>query len=152
MKSFYDYIRKSFIKEMADNLSTFRVKTQDITYQLIQNWCLVKWCDLNPDNDISKRMRNHWASELKSYIIRIAKSKVKCGRKDKVIKDILITEMELNDPVEIQDIIRDKFNEEGLSKYVNQIAEICSKHINEICNVLLYDKYKIEEYINGYLG
>ena len=54
--------------------------------------------------------------------------------------------------VEIQDIIRDKFNEEGLSKYVNQIAEICSKHINEICNVLLYDKYKIEEYINGYLG
>lgn len=32
------------------------------------------------------------------------------------------------------------------------MSEICSKHINEICNVLLYNRQEIKEYINGIIG
>ena len=78
--------------------------------------------------------------------------KLKCGRKDKALKNLIIDTLEYNDSTNIAIQIRDKFNEEGLSKYVNQMSEICSKHINEICNVLLYNRQEIKEYINGIIG
>ena len=152
MKNLSEFLKNLYITEMAIHLGEFRTKSEGIINQIIENWCLVKWCDLNPDNDISKRLRNHWTSELNSVMIKISNMKLKCGRKDKALKNLIIDTLEYNDSTNIAIQIRDKFNEEGLSKYVNQMSEICSKHINEICNVLLYDKYKIEEYINGYLG
>lgn len=62
MKNLKDIIRESLIYEMANNLSTFRLKLQDIMPQVIENWCLVKWCDMNPDELTSKRLRNNWAT------------------------------------------------------------------------------------------
>ena len=153
MKSLYKYIKESQILEMSLNLNKFKDKIDGIYIQLIQNWCLVRWCDLNQDNDISKRLRNHWASELKSNMFVIQKEKLKSGRKDKVIKNELINHYELDDYNEIADIIRDKFSKECLSKYVINISFDCAEHINEICKVLsTNNKYDIEEYINGYLG
>lgn len=149
MKNLKDIIRESLIYEMADNLSTFRLKLQDIMPQVIENWCLVKWCDMNPDELISKRLRNHWATELKAYMNKIVDRKVKCGRKDKVIISSIIDEMELNDKNEVANLIRNKFTKEGLEKYINVMAEECANNIKIICNVLSKTKYDVEDYVSG---
>lgn len=153
MKCLSEYIKESQITEMASNLSNFRMLIINLKNQIIENWCLVHWCDLNPDNDISKRLRNHWVSELKSYMYRIVEVKLKSGRKDKVIQDELIKHYELDDHNEIADVIRDKFKEENLGKYVINISFDCADKALEICKVLsTNNKDDIEEYINGYLG
>lgn len=149
MKNLKDIIRESLIYEMADNLSTFRLKLQDIMPQVIENWCLVKWCDMNPDELTSKRLRNHWATKLKAYMNKIVDRKVKCGRKDKVIISSIIDEMELNDKNEVANLIRNKFTKEGLEKYINVMAEECANNIKIICNVLSKTKYDVEDYVSG---
>lgn len=149
MKNLKDIIRESLIYEMADNLSTFRLKLQDIMPQVIENWCLVKWCDMNPDELTSKCLRNHWATELKAYMNKIVDRKVKCGRKDKVIISSIINEMELNDKNEVANLIRNKFTKEGLEKYINVMAEECANNIKIICNVLSKTKYDVEDYVSG---
>lgn len=149
MKNLKDIIRESLIYEMADNLSTFRLKLQDIMPQVIENWCLVKWCDMNPDELTSKRLRNYWATELKAYMNKIVDRKVKCGRKDKVIISSIIDEMELNDKNEVANLIRNKFTKECLEKYINVMAEECANNIKIICNVLSKTKYDVEDYVSG---
>ena len=152
MKSITEYLQLNQITEMAKNLNDFRKLLNDLSEQLIQNWCLVKWCDLNPDNNISKRLRNHWATELNAVMTKISNIKLKCGRKDRAIKYVLIDDLELNDYASISNMISKKFNEEGLSKYIYKMSQICSKHINEIINILSKTNYDVEDYINYEIG
>ena len=58
----------------------------------------------------------------------------------------------LNDATEVADNIRDKFNKEGLEKYINIISEECAKSALEICNVLSSNVQNLNDYIQGELG
>jgi len=149
MKSLSDYIKEFFITEMSIKLGEFRKKNEGIINQVIENWCLVKWCDDNPNELTSKSLRNHWASELIGHMKSIVNTKLKSGRKDKALKNLMIDTMELDDIAVVSRIIRDKFNKEGLSKYVNKMSFECSKHIEEICSVLSGTEEDVEEYIKG---
>ena len=153
MKTLIEYIESSVITEMAKSLSDFKQLVSDLSDQIIENWCLVKWCDMYPNKLTSKRIRNHWASELKSYLYKISREHLKSGRKDKVIQDEWIKHLELNDTYIISDIIRDKFEKEGLEKYIYRVGAECAKSSSEICNVLNSKSPKeIEDYFYGYMG
>ena len=151
MKTLLEYIEESTILEMSLNLSKFKDLLYNLSKQIVENWCLVKWCDTNPNELKSKRLRNHWVTELKNYMYRISEEKLKSGRKDKVIKNEWVNHLELNDKIVITNIIRNKFNKEGLEKYINVISEECANSTNEICNVLSGNKEDIETYIQGYI-
>ena len=148
MKTLIEYINESPIYEMVLSMSNFRLKLYNLSEQLIQNWCLVKLCDLYTQESFSIN-RNHWCSELKSYIYNISHDKVKSGKKIKIIKHVLIDELELNDSNEVSKRIRSKFNDENLEKYINIISEVCSKNINNICNIL---DAKSDDEITDYLS
>lgn len=152
MKTLNEYIATCQISEMATKLSEFNLSVKNIIDQIIENWCLVRWCDNNIYSQTSERLRNHWAGELKGHMNSIAKIKLKSGRKDKTIRKILIDDLELNDNDVIANIIRKKFNDEGLSKYINNISADCANHITDICNVLSGDEKDVEDYINGEIG
>lgn len=153
MKSLSEYISTFQINEMADSLDDFKKTIRDHRLQILQNWCLVRWCDLNPDNDISKRLRSHRTTELKSQMLKIVTSKLKAGKKSKVIKKQWIDRYELDDYNSVADAIRDKFKEEKLGKYVANISFDCAENALEICNILSTNNINdVEEYINGYLG
>ena len=153
MKTLIEYIESSVITEMTKSLSDFKQLVSDLSDKIIENWCLVKWCDMYPNELTSKRLRNHWASELKSYLYKISRERLKSGRKDKVIQDEWIKHLELNDTYIISDIIRDKFEKEGLEKYIYIVAAECAKSSSEICNVLNSKSPKeIEDYFYGYMG
>ena len=151
MKNLLEYVEESTILEMSLNLSKFKDLLYNLSKQIIENWCLVKWCDMHPDELTSKRLRSHWSTELKAYMFRISEEKLKSGRKDKVIKNEWIDHFELNDKDNITNIIRNKFNKEGLEKYINIISEECAKSANDICNVLSGNKDDIESYIECYI-
>ena len=53
MKSLTEYLIYNPINEMADSLSDFKNKIDNLLGQLLENWCLVKWCDLYPNSNIS---------------------------------------------------------------------------------------------------
>ena len=73
-----------------------------------------------------KRLRNHWATELKAHMNKIIEIKLKSGNKDKVVKKEWIDLYELNDPIEVAENIREKFNNEGLEKvYKHYIKRVC---------------------------
>lgn len=153
MENLVNYIyKKETITEMATKLTVFRLMLHNLYIQLIENWCLVRWCDMYPNELTSKRLRNHWATELKAVMTDISNEKLKSGRKDKVIKDELINGLELNDKDRIADIIRDKFEKEGLEKYINVMSEECANNIENICNVLSGNSSDIKEYVYGCIG
>ena len=152
MKTLIEYIESNIITEMAKSLSDFKQLVSDLSDQIVENWCLVKWCDIYPDELTSKRLRNHWATELKSYLYKISKERLKSCRKDKVIQDEWFDHLELNDAQIVSDIIRNKFNKDGLEKYINIISEECANSAKDICKVLNSSPNEIESYINGYLG
>lgn len=152
MENLVNYIyKKEYVTEMATKLTVFRLMLHNLYIQLIENWCLVKWCDMNPNELTSKRLRNHWATELKVVMSEIANEKLKSGRKDKVIKDELINGIELNDKDRIADLIRDKFEKEGIEKYINIMSEECANNIENICDILSGNSNDVNEYINGYI-
>lgn len=129
MKNLSECLINSMINEMAYTKSQFEFKLDNLADQILQNWCLVKWCDDNPKEQKSVNPRNHWASELKGHMKTIINISLKSGRKDKVIKNVLIDRLELNDSTQVARRIRDKFNKEELSKYINTISQACSDNI-----------------------
>lgn len=152
MKSLTEYLIYNPINEMADSLSDFINKINNLLSQLLENWCLVKWCDLYPYSNISVRLRNHWATELIGIMIQITNTRIKSGRKDKAIKNILIKKWELNDPDVIYNFINKKFTKEGLFKYSKHISEVCSNNIDEICNILSQNEDDVYNYVEGEIG
>ena len=151
MKNFSEFLKNFYITEMAIKLGEFRNNSEGIINQIIENWCLVKWCDMYPNELTSKRLRNHWALELINHMLRINNIKLKGSRKDKALHNLVIKTLEYNDWIEIAKIIRNKFEKERLEKYINIISEECANNIENICNILCSDENTIKEYVNGYL-
>ena len=151
MKNLSEFLKNFYITEMAIKLGEFRNNSEGIINQIIENWCLVKWCDMYPNELTSKRLRNHWVTELINHMLRINNIKLKGSRKDKALHNLVIKTLEYNDWIEIAKVIRNKFNEEGLEKYVNIVSEECANNIENICNILCSNENTIKEYVNGYI-
>ena len=151
MKNFSEFLKNFYITEMAIKLGEFRNNSEGIINQIIENWCLVRWCDVYSNELTSKRLRNHWALELINHMLRINNIKLKGSRKDKALHNLVIKTFEYDNSIEVANIIRNKFIEEGLEKYVNIMSEECANNIENICNILCSDENTIKEYVNGYM-
>ena len=151
MKNLSEFLKNFYITEMAIKLGEFRNNSEGIINQIIENWCLVRLCDMHQDELISKRLRNHWVTELINNMLRINNIKLKGSRKDKALHNLVIKTLEYNDWIEIAKVIRNKFNEEGLENYVTIISEECANNIKNICNILCSNENTIKEYVNGYM-
>lgn len=151
MKNLSEFLKNFYITEMAIKLGEFRNNSEGIINQIIENWCLVRWCDMYQDELTSKRLRNHWATELINHMLRINNIKLKGSRKDKALHNLVIKTLEYNDWIEIAKVIRNKFNEEGLENYVTITSEECANNIKNICNILCSNENTIKEYVNGYM-
>lgn len=154
MKNLSEYLIENTIVKMANSKSEFEKLVYNLFEQIIENWCLVKLCDLYPKESFSIN-RNHWCSELKSYINRIYRFKIKSNNNHryKYIYNIFVNSYELNDKNEVADIIRRKFTKGGLQKYINIISEECANSIETICRVLASDNINtIDDYVDGEIG
>lgn len=151
MKNLSEFLKNFYITEMAIKLGEFRNNSEGIINQIIENWCLVRWCDMYPNKLTSKRLRNHWATELINHMLHINNIKLKGSRKDKALHNLVIKTLEYDNSIEVANIIRNKFDEEILENYVTITSEECANNIENICNILCSNENTIKEYVNGYM-
>ena len=94
-----------------------------ILKQFIQNWCLVRYCRIEPK--FVTTCRNHWASELRAIAIELSSYKV-CkdnksrDKKREATRKIIIDYFEYNDIDTVTRVIHPKFYDENIRSYEDE--------------------------------
>ena len=70
-------IGASIVNEMILPLKTFRRRVDGLRFQLIENWCLLKYCQLYSQNNVNI---DHWGSEFLACAKNIRDFEIKGGK------------------------------------------------------------------------
>ena len=150
-EKFWDSVlsRKSnMLSEMAIPLKMFVRDIEGLKFQIVQNWCLCKWCQMfDPKN----ANFNHWKKELASYLLQLQNSRLKGNiSKKKQLDRYLIEYYEFNDKDVVVGAVRDKFSIEGISskRQVNAVAYAFAKGISQLIDVISDNGQPIMAYID----
>ena len=134
MKSIKEYIldviQESYIFEMAYDRKELKKRVEALTNQIIENWCLIKYCTLY-DNE--NRNKNHWKQELRAHLYNIYEMKIKGGNataKYNLISEIIFDKREITTTNKISLIIRNKFRIENIPiKFETNVIISCKSSI-----------------------
>ena len=105
-----------------------------ILKQLVQNWCLVRYCRLHPK--FVTTCRNHWASELRTISVEISSYKLckdnkRREKKREATRKIIIDYFEYNDIETVELVIHAKFYDANIRNYEDG-KFIASQFIKEL--------------------
>ena len=94
-----------------------------ILKQLIQNWCLVRYCRIEPK--FVTTCRNHWVSELRAIAVEISSYKLckdnkRRDKKREVTRKIIIDYFEFDDIETVTSVIHPKFYDENIRNYEDE--------------------------------
>ena len=94
-----------------------------ILKQLVQNWCLVRYCRIEPK--FVTTCRNHWASELRAIAIdlssyKLCKDNKQRDKKREATRKIIIDYFEYNDIDTVTRVIHPKFYDENIRSYEDE--------------------------------
>ena len=94
-----------------------------ILKQLVQNWCLVRYCRLEPK--FVTTCRNHLASELRTITLEISMYKIckdnkRRDKKREATRKIIIDCFEFNDIETVTRAIHPKFCDENIRNYEDE--------------------------------
>ena len=94
-----------------------------ILKQLIQNWCLVRYCRIEPK--FVTTCRNHWASELRAIAVdlssyKLCKDNKRRDKKREATRKIIIDYFEYNDIDTVTRVIHPKFYDENIRSYEDE--------------------------------
>lgn len=132
--------RLEVVTEMAISLDDFLVRVEGIMFQLVQNWCLCKWCQMfNPENDLF----SHWRNELSANLRFLMSPTLKNRRIDKGrhFSKVLVDDYDLDDPERVYEEICDKFSKEHIldSESISNVRCVAGefpKSISEIVELM----------------
>ena len=130
-------IQKTYIFEMAVSRKDLKNKVDDLINQIIENWCLIKYCTLYDNNN---RNKNHWKKELRAHMLNIFNKQIKGGdsfTKFKLIEDVIIDKLEITTADKVSRLIKGKFRDENI-----EIKK-------DICNACIENIYYIIELISN---
>ena len=135
-------IQNTLVFEMTYSRKELKTSFDSILDQIIENWCLVKYCSLYDRNNINKK---HWANELTAHMYNILKRQLKNGGEDaklQLLKSVTYEQKEYATSVAIKNCIRLKFKQENI-----QIPDVvCSACIDDLETILsLISKRDTEE-------
>ncbi len=94
--------------EMAYSREKYIDKVNDLSRQIVENWCLIRYCTKYDPDNINK---NHWKTELLAYCDTLYNLFVKTDKKS-ATETALISNDELNAPKHIEELLQIKFNKE----------------------------------------
>ena len=94
-----------------------------ILKQIVQNWCLVRYCRLEPK--FVTTCRNHWVSELRAISVEISSYKLckdnkRRDKKREVTRKIIIDYFEFDDIETVTSVIHPKFYDENIRNYEDE--------------------------------
>ena len=139
--------RVGLINEMAVPLKAYKKRVDGLRFQLVENWCLCKWCQLfNPECENFA----HWIAELKACIDNLKFLDIKNGiNKRKILTKMLVNDYDYDSANMIERIVRGKFVRENISDN-DQKVRVCiefADHINELIDAISLDVIDTDEYI-----
>lgn len=152
-------------KKKVNETKNFKQLLEANINNIIELWCLVKWCDYNNDNQFAKAHRKEWANELFELMWSICKIKVK--NKSDIINDVFIKnglknpfgsmnkvhfknglKNNLKNQDNIKQIITDTFKKNDIDDDINLISIACANSIESICKVL---DFEFDNHLNDYI-
>lgn len=141
--------RIGMINEMAVPLKDYRARVDGLRFQLVENWCLCKWCQLfNPECENFA----HWVTELKACIDNLKFLDIKNGiDKRRTLTRLLVTDYDYNDANMIERIIRGKFVRENITNNTQKVR-VCTEfadNINKLINAISMVSIDSDEYIQN---
>ena len=156
MKKLQNYLVEMLCKtqlfEMAYNRSKYQDVLDALVDQLVQNWCLVRYCTLFNENN---RNKLHWKQELYSHISNIQRMLLKVD-KFKATQEVLIGWRELNNFDQVIRAIDNKWYNENLdidAEYtdiiVSDFAEYGADELIKILSEKSLTRADINDYINN---
>ena len=128
-------LQNTLVFEMAYSRKELKNSFDDILDQIIENWCLVKYCSLYDTNNIN---RNHWTNELTAHMYNILKRQLKNGGEDaklQLLKSVTYEQKEYTTSVAIKSCIRLKFKKENIQIH-NEICSACIEDLETILNLI----------------
>lgn len=143
---------KSLLTEMALPRKDYKERIRDISCQLLENWCLVRYCSLIGQ----EQYKNHWSDELRGHMFSMSRLSMKCNdsikAREKVFEEVW-TDEDYKDPQLLTMVIANKFISEGIdvnSESVTRTIMDCINAKSAIFDViLLRDINKIMQYVQS---
>jgi hypothetical protein len=139
--------RMGILTEMAMSLKDFKNRIFFGRVNLVENWCLCKYCQLF---DRENTCFSHWKRELRECLSSLKRVELKSNVDPrKPLKKVLVDDCELNNPSIVKKLINDKFNEERLFNR-EQDYIVCEHFANALPSLIEYlgvGKEEPNEYI-----
>ena len=141
--------RIGIINKMAVPLKAYKTRVDGLRFQLVENWCLCKWCQLfNPESENFA----HWITELKACIDNLKFLDIKNGiDKRRTLTRMLVNDYDYNNANMIERIVRGKFVRENINDN-NQKVRVCTEfadNINSLIDAISMDAIDSDEYIQN---
>ena len=128
-------LQNTLVFEMAYSRKELKTIFDGILDQIIENWCLVKYCSLYDPTNINK---NHWANELTAHMYNILRRQLKNGSEDAklhLLKYITYDQKEYTTALAIKNCIRLKFKKENI-QIPNGVCSACIEDLETILNLI----------------
>ena len=160
-REFYDFLHETVeetlkhvspLNELSVPLSFYKDKVDCLRFQLVDNWCLCKYCQLYDEDNLNK---NHWAVELRACIFNLKKIDIKNGiSKHRILEKMLVNDYDYDKPNMIVRVINEKFNVEQIfdKKVRFDVAEEFADGIHNLIDEISDDDSDINDYILNTFG
>ena len=128
-------ISNTYLFEMAYSRQDYLRNISGLCYQIVENWCLVKYCNLYDEENYN---RLHWSNELITHLNNLYDCKLKKGlNKFNTTEYGLIEKAELDDIDVVEDLLYHKWRVEKLPNDTkNIIAKEFIKALPIICKLI----------------
>ena len=147
--------KKPLLTEIEYNRKMFKAIITNLSQQIIQNWCLIRYGRLN-NTDIGAI--SHWKTELMAHLQNASSNRIKGNNsiqaRIKAISEVWVNEKEYaTDSNVINLTVYGKFVNEGLdvnSDSYRQAIEDCMNASGDIINAIASENAdKISEYLSS---
>lgn len=144
--------RMGMITEMAVPLKKYRERVDGLRFQLVENWCLCKYCQLFDALNVNFK---HWTNELKSVIDNLKFLDIKGeASKGRLLEKMLVSDYDYKDSGMIKRIIAGKFKKENISD-PEKVESVCSAFaggVDDIISVISDNDAIVVEYLLDTFG
>ena len=141
--------RIGLITEMSVPLKDYKRRVDGLRFQLVENWCMCKYCQMYDPNNINY---SHWMRELKTCINNLKFLDIKKGAsKERTLNSMLIVDYDYNSVDMISRIMVAKFRKESINdtEIRNIVCAEFANGIGDIINVISNDTITTEEYMEN---
>ena len=142
---------RGYLLEMAFKRKEYKDKIDNLSAQIIENWCLIRHCRIYNDENSHK----HWSDELKGHLLSVTRYNIKGTEKwedrEQAIREVWDNN-DYFDAKTIEYVIHNKFRKENFdtnSKEFLAIIHDCINSFNTLIHLIaLGDIYALYNYVD----